>query len=56
MTPRLAARVVRGECRLNEHRLCRPGDVVTRFGDVALTIRCDCSCHPVGRAGKGEPR
>lgn len=41
--------VVSGCCRLEEHRLCQAGPVVTRYGDVALTVRCDCGCHRKGR-------
>ncbi|MFE5628490.1 hypothetical protein [Streptomyces sp. NPDC056543] len=38
---------VRPECRtdIGMHQLCRPGPVKTSFGDVALTVRCDCPCH-----------
>ncbi|MFI8294015.1 hypothetical protein ACIGBL_33255 [Streptomyces sp. NPDC085614] len=36
---------ISGPCSLNECGHCQPGDVVTSFGDVALTIRCDHSCH-----------
>lgn len=32
-------------CGVGEHWYCRPGDVRTRYGDVALTVRCACSCH-----------
>lgn len=44
--PTTPAELVRPECQVGEHTWCKPGDVVTCYGDVALTIRCDCSCHP----------
>ncbi|MCB5166036.1 hypothetical protein LG634_14470 [Streptomyces bambusae] len=33
-------------CRLGEHVYCRPEEVRTCFGDVAIRARrCDCPCH-----------
>ncbi|MCB5167981.1 hypothetical protein LG634_24530 [Streptomyces bambusae] len=33
-------------CTLAEHELCKPDEVRTCYGDVALPARrCDCSCH-----------
>lgn len=43
---------MRPECRLDMHHLCQPGPVVTSYGDVALTIRCDCTCHTTRRKKK----
>lgn len=43
--PARTGRVITGYCRLDAHSTCQPGDVVTCYGDVALTIRCDCPCH-----------
>ncbi|MFG2873277.1 hypothetical protein [Streptomyces sp. NPDC048338] len=40
---------ISGPCSLRECQYCQPGDVVTRYGDVALTIRCDHACHRKGR-------
>lgn len=37
------------ECRIGEHRYCRPGDVVTSYGEVALTLPCACRCHEGAR-------
>lgn len=33
------------ECRLDAHGYCRPGPVSTSYGDVVLTVKCDCPCH-----------
>lgn len=46
---RTGPRVLTGECKLEEHGYCRPGDVATSYGDVVLTIACHCPCHG-GRA------
>lgn len=51
-TPPPSARTgarVSGYCQLDYgHQYCQPGDVVTSYGDVALTVRCDCPCHREG--------
>ena len=36
---------IRGVCQLGEHQWCDAGPVLTRYGHVALVIRCDCPCH-----------
>ncbi len=34
------------ECRRAEHEYCRPGEVRTPHGDIAIpALRCDCTCH-----------
>lgn len=38
------------ECRLGEHRLCRPGDTYVRGMSVpAVRAVCSCPCHHPGR-------
>lgn len=42
---RTGSQGLRPECSIGEHGYCRPGDVVTSYGDVVFTDHCSCACH-----------
>lgn len=40
------------ECSLREHDYCRPGPVITSYGDMVMDVKCSCACHPRRRDGQ----
>ncbi|MFG3349481.1 hypothetical protein ACGF1Z_31040 [Streptomyces sp. NPDC048018] len=46
MTTPDSAPVLRPDCEFGEHTWCKPDEVRTSYGELAVPAhRCDCPCH-----------